>query len=141
VLKELITLQCYYSFNSDVGIIITRCLPLNFNATAIPASSNHAHGAVDRKQIVSTLADVDPMSLDRSIRFCHVGGLESHIRCLKEMVVFPMLYREVFEKFHIQPPKGVLFHGPPGMLSPSSDLGRESNYCIFLNTQLTFLLP
>ncbi|KDR18472.1 ATPase family AAA domain-containing protein 2B [Zootermopsis nevadensis] len=91
-----------------------RCLPLNFNATAIPASSNHARGPVDHKQIVSTLADVDPMSLDRSIRFCHVGGLESHIRCLKEMVVFPMLYREVFEKFHIQPPKGVLFHGPPG---------------------------
>jgi SpoVK/Ycf46/Vps4 family AAA+-type ATPase len=91
-----------------------RCLPLNFNATAIPGSSNHACGSGDHKQIVSTLADVDPMSLDRSIRFCHVGGLESHIRCLKEMVVFPMLYREVFEKFHIQPPKGVLFHGPPG---------------------------
>jgi SpoVK/Ycf46/Vps4 family AAA+-type ATPase len=33
------------------------------------------------------------------------------------MVVFPMLYREVFEKFHIQPPKGVLFHGPPGKIT------------------------
>ncbi|XP_033610153.1 ATPase family AAA domain-containing protein 2 isoform X3 [Cryptotermes secundus] len=91
-----------------------RCLPLNFDAAALPGSGNHARGAGDHKQIVSALADVDPMSLDRSIRFCHVGGLESHIRCLKEMVVFPMLYREVFEKFHIQPPKGVLFHGPPG---------------------------
>ena len=83
---------------------------MNFNDTAIPGSNN----AGDPKQIVSTLADVDPMSLDRSIKFSHVGGLESHIRCLKEMVVFPMMYREVFEKFHIQPPKGVLFHGPPG---------------------------
>lgn len=25
-----------------------------------------------------------------------------------------MLYKDVFEKFHITPPKGVLFHGPPG---------------------------
>lgn len=51
-----------------------------------------------------------------------MGGLESHIRCLKEMVVFPMLYREVFEKFHIQPPKGVLFHGPPGKITLSNDV-------------------
>jgi ATP-dependent 26S proteasome regulatory subunit len=69
------------------------------------------------------------MSLDRSIRFCHVGGLESHIRCLKEMVVFPMLYREVFEKFHIQPPKGVLFHGPPGKVTLSNDMWKKVISC------------
>lgn len=84
--------------------------------------------------MVSALADVDPMSLDRSIRFCHVGGLENHIRCLKEMVVFPVLYREVFEKFHIQPPKGVLFHGPPGILISSCNIRNESGYCIFSDT-------
>jgi ATP-dependent 26S proteasome regulatory subunit len=56
-----------------------------------------------------------------------VGGLESHIRCLKEMVVFPMLYREVFEKFHIQPPKGVLFHGPPGKITSSNDVWKKSD--------------
>lgn len=31
------------------------------------------------------------------------------------MVVFPMMYPDVFERFHITPPKGVLFHGPPGI--------------------------
>lgn len=60
------------------------------------------------------LADVDPISVDTSIRFSHVGGLEAHVRCLQEMVVFPMLYSEVFRKYHVSPPKGVLFHGPPG---------------------------
>lgn len=30
------------------------------------------------------------------------------------MVVFPMMYPDVFERFNITPPKGVLFHGPPG---------------------------
>lgn len=60
------------------------------------------------------LADIDPVSLDTSIRFSHVGGLEEHVCCLQEMVVFPMLYAEVFRKYHVTPPKGVLFHGPPG---------------------------
>lgn len=28
--------------------------------------------------------------------------------------MFPLLYPEVFERFKIAPPRGVLFHGPPG---------------------------
>ncbi|XP_020281851.1 ATPase family AAA domain-containing protein 2-like isoform X2 [Pseudomyrmex gracilis] len=59
-------------------------------------------------------ADINPITLDTNIRFSDVGGLESHIHCLKEMVVFPMLYPDIFERYHITPPKGVLFHGPPG---------------------------
>jgi ATP-dependent 26S proteasome regulatory subunit len=39
------------------------------------------------------------------VRFDSVGGLTSHISALKEMVVFPLLYPEVFEKFKIQPPR------------------------------------
>ncbi|EZA56127.1 ATPase family AAA domain-containing protein 2B [Ooceraea biroi] len=65
-------------------------------------------GPPDRK------ADINPITLDTNIRFSDVGGLESHIHCLKEMVVFPMMYPDVFERYHITPPKGVLFHGPPG---------------------------
>ena len=30
------------------------------------------------------------------------------------MILFPLLYPEVFDRFHIQPPRGVLFFGPPG---------------------------
>jgi hypothetical protein len=58
--------------------------------------------------------DVAPLVLDERISFGDVGGLSSHIDCLKEMVVFPILYPEVFAKFGVAPPKGVLFHGPPG---------------------------
>ncbi|XP_015588936.1 ATPase family AAA domain-containing protein 2 isoform X2 [Cephus cinctus] len=65
-------------------------------------------GPPDRK------ADINPITLDTNIRFNDVGGLESHIHCLKEMVVFPMMYPDVFDRFHVTPPKGVLFHGPPG---------------------------
>lgn len=30
------------------------------------------------------------------------------------MVQLPLLYPELFQKFHVTPPRGVLFHGPPG---------------------------
>ncbi|KAL2080120.1 hypothetical protein ACEWY4_023913 [Coilia grayii] len=59
-------------------------------------------------------ADVDPVHVDQSIGFDAVGGLTSHIAALKEMVVFPLLYPEVFDKFKIESPKGCLFYGPPG---------------------------
>lgn len=57
---------------------------------------------------------IGPEMLDSKIRFSSVGGLDSHIQCLKEMILLPMMYPEVFEKFQIQPPRGVLFYGPPG---------------------------
>ncbi|KAH0509580.1 ATPase family AAA domain-containing protein 2 [Microtus ochrogaster] len=87
---------------------INRCLPLNFRKDEIRGIYK------DRMKIGANLADVDPMQLDSSVRFDSVGGLSNHIAALKEMVVFPLLYPEVFEKFKIQPPRGCLFYGPPG---------------------------
>ena len=48
------------------------------------------------------------------VTFETVGGLGKHVQKLKEMIVFPLLYPEVFERFKIQPPRGCLFYGPPG---------------------------
>ncbi|XP_051954924.1 ATPase family AAA domain-containing protein 2B isoform X2 [Xyrauchen texanus] len=86
-----------------------RCLPMNLRAEDL------ASGVLrDRVKVGASLADVDPMNLDISVKFDSVGGLTHHIQSLKEMVVFPLLYPEVFEKFKIQPPRGCLFYGPPG---------------------------
>ncbi|XP_072539266.1 ATPase family AAA domain-containing protein 2B isoform X2 [Salminus brasiliensis] len=86
-----------------------RCLPMNLRAEDL------ASGVLrDRAKVGASLADVDPMNLDTSVKFDSVGGLADHIKSLKEMVVFPLLYPEVFEKFKIQPPRGCLFYGPPG---------------------------
>lgn len=37
-----------------------------------------------------------------------MSSLCEHIAALKEMVIFPLLYPEVFERFNIQPPRGSL---------------------------------
>jgi len=71
-------------------------------------------GTKDRTKTGSSLADVDPMKIDRNVTFNMVGGLDTYIRSLKEMILFPLLYPEVFQRFSIQPPRGVLFYGPPG---------------------------
>jgi SpoVK/Ycf46/Vps4 family AAA+-type ATPase len=60
------------------------------------------------------LADADPLGVDQNVDFSKIGGLEGHIDQLKEMVQMPLLYPELFLKFHVTPPRGVLFHGPPG---------------------------
>ncbi|XP_060642939.2 ATPase family AAA domain-containing protein 2B isoform X1 [Anolis sagrei] len=86
-----------------------RCLPMNFRAEDL------ASGILrERVKVGASLADVDPMILDKSVRFDSIGGLSNHIHALKEMVIFPLLYPEIFEKFKIQPPRGCLFYGPPG---------------------------
>jgi ATP-dependent 26S proteasome regulatory subunit len=60
-------------------------------------------------------ADVTPIEIDQSVDWDKVGGLDQHINALKEMVMFPLMYPELFERFSVTPPKGVLFYGPPGM--------------------------
>jgi len=43
-----------------------------------------------------------------------IGGLGDQIRRIREMVELPMRHPELFHKLGIDPPKGVLLHGPPG---------------------------
>ncbi|KAG0040209.1 ATPase AAA domain-containing protein 2B [Podila clonocystis] len=59
-------------------------------------------------------ADTDPLAVGNNVDFDKVGGLDHHIKSLKEMVILPLLYPEVYSHFQMMPPRGVLFHGPPG---------------------------
>lgn len=59
-------------------------------------------------------ADISTMEIDESVSFASIGGLDGHIRSLKESVFLPLTYPEVFEKLGVKAPGGVLFHGPPG---------------------------
>ncbi|PYI19175.1 AAA-domain-containing protein [Aspergillus violaceofuscus CBS 115571] len=82
------------------------------NDAAQGLSGTPAHlGKVKDKQ---ALADADPLGVDVNVNFDSVGGLQGHIDQLKEMVSLPLMYPEIFQRFHIVPPRGVLFHGPPG---------------------------
>ncbi|PKK43455.1 hypothetical protein CI102_13146 [Trichoderma harzianum] len=91
--------------------------------SAVPAgglvSGGQGHGVdatpnVGKIKDRKALADADPLGVDLNVDFSKVGGLQGHIDQLKEMVQLPLLYPELFTRFHVTPPRGVLFHGPPG---------------------------
>ena len=43
-----------------------------------------------------------------------IGGLHEAIQRIREMVELPLKHPELFKRLGIDPPKGVLLHGPPG---------------------------
>jgi transitional endoplasmic reticulum ATPase len=49
-----------------------------------------------------------------TVTYEDIGGLRREIRRIREMIELPLRYPEVFERLGIDPPKGVLLHGPPG---------------------------
>ncbi|KAH6683283.1 ribosome biogenesis ATPase-like protein RIX7 [Halenospora varia] len=50
----------------------------------------------------------------KDISLENLGGVEHVIEELNELVAMPMLYPETYIRTGIQPPRGVLLHGPPG---------------------------
>ncbi|MFQ5998085.1 MAG: CDC48 family AAA ATPase [Candidatus Bathyarchaeia archaeon] len=43
-----------------------------------------------------------------------IGGLHTEVQRIREMVELPLRHPELFQRLGIDPPKGVLLHGPPG---------------------------
>ena len=50
----------------------------------------------------------------RHISLADLGGVESVVHELTELVALPMLHPELYNHSGIQPTRGVLLHGPPG---------------------------
>ena len=48
------------------------------------------------------------------VTYDDIGGIGATIEQLREMVELPLRYPEIFERLGVDPPKGVLLHGPPG---------------------------
>ncbi|WP_431469209.1 CDC48 family AAA ATPase [Sphingosinithalassobacter sp. LHW66-3] len=48
------------------------------------------------------------------VTYDDLGGMSDTIDQLREMVELPLRYPELFQRLGVDPPKGVLLHGPPG---------------------------
>jgi len=54
-------------------------------------------------------------SLEKArISYEDIGGLDKVIQRVREMIELPLRHPQLFETVGIDPPKGVLLHGPPG---------------------------
>lgn len=48
------------------------------------------------------------------VSYDDVGGLDSQIEAITDAVELPFLHRELFQKYDLPAPKGILLYGPPG---------------------------
>ena len=115
------TMQRPRDIGGNVGMTPTSAVPPGLlpglgqtNPTDTVAGMSGTPANLGKIKSQKALADADPLGVDQNVDFSKIGGLEGHIDQLKEMVQMPLLYPELFLKFHVTPPRGVLFHGPPG---------------------------
>src|SRR3989344_4517880 len=79
--------------------------------------TNPAQGCFINEDTQVTLS---PKAVDISeealpeVTYEDIGGLREEIKKIREMVELPLKHPEIFEKLGIEPPKGVLLHGPSG---------------------------
>jgi len=66
------------------------------------------------KTIMKIKEKKEPGEARARISYEDIGGLGREIRRIREMIELPLKYPQVFERLGIDPPKGVLLHGPPG---------------------------
>jgi len=86
---------------------------------AIPftVTKTHPHGTV--KVTAETRLTIlnEPTPEGRGLprtTYEDIGGLHEEILRVREMVELPQRHPELFQRLGIDPPKGVLLHGPPG---------------------------
>jgi AAA family ATPase len=86
------------------------------------ANSNSTSGEgilVVRVTLNTKISVIEGKSSSKEVSFDEestklVGGLSKQIEELKELVEMPLMRPEVFEKYGMRPPRGVLLYGPPG---------------------------
>ncbi len=70
---------------------------------------------IDENTEVELRAEFEaPRDARAVVNYDDVGGIEDTIQQLREMVELPLRYPELFTRLGVDPPKGVLLHGPPG---------------------------
>ncbi|KAJ1650757.1 Ribosome biogenesis ATPase rix7 [Dispira simplex] len=66
-----------------------------------------------RKKLPST-ARKTSLVTKPTVRLTDVGGVEACIEEILEQIAMPLLHPEVYLHTGVQPPRGILLHGPPG---------------------------
>jgi transitional endoplasmic reticulum ATPase len=75
---------------------------------------------VTMADFIEALTEVEPSALREvftevpDVRWDDVGGLEEVKSTLKQIIEWPLMYAELFERANTAPPKGVLLTGPSG---------------------------
>jgi transitional endoplasmic reticulum ATPase len=101
-----------YAPNAE-AVRISLDTEINFTEKKVSDMVEESASARIRYKAISELEE--EMERIRSrITYEDIGGLENEIQKIREMIELPIRHPELFEKIGIDPPKGVLLHGPSG---------------------------
>jgi transitional endoplasmic reticulum ATPase len=81
--------------------------------SAVPRGIVH----IDDKTVVELLPEYKENQAGErraDVTYDDLGGMKDTIDALREMVELPLRHPELFQRLGVDPPKGVLLHGPPG---------------------------
>ena len=80
--------------------------------TTVPKGIIH----IDAKTQIELLPEYSKKEGERraDVTYDDLGGMRDTIDALREMVELPLRHPEIFQRLGVDPPKGVLLHGPPG---------------------------
>ncbi len=92
---------------------------LTILGSAIPlhAIRTRPHGVVKITNSTALQVMAEPTPEKKGIprvTYEDIGGLHEEVQRIREMVELPLRHPELFQRLGIEPPKGVLLHGPPG---------------------------
>lgn len=86
---------------------------LDLVITAVQPPADAVIITPDTEIVVAEKPEKVPRAIPR-VTYEDIGGLKDAIQKIREMIELPLRHPELFERLGIEPPKGVLLHGPPG---------------------------
>ncbi|KAI8981572.1 P-loop containing nucleoside triphosphate hydrolase protein [Pilobolus umbonatus] len=86
-------------------------IPLRFRIVNITPSSNQIYSITRNTHVQLTET---PTQTKVKQHYHHIGGLSKQINIVRELIETPLKNPQLFSKYGLKPPKGLLLFGPPG---------------------------
>ncbi|MGH2641504.1 MAG: AAA family ATPase [Actinomycetota bacterium] len=80
----------------------------------LSVTPDQAFVAADTRLVVRT-STLPPGVAANLVTFDDVGGLQTEVEQIRELVECPLLFPRIYEQLGIEAPRGILLHGPPGV--------------------------
>ena len=62
----------------------------------------------------ASTSDWHPAQTTSTVRYSDIGGIDSILADIRELIEYPMAHPELYSHLGVMPPRGVLLNGPPG---------------------------
>lgn len=95
------------------GTLVPMTLPGEVNSTIFRVVSvETGPGLVAQSTMIELVSEG---GVGAEVTYEDVGGLSKELETIRELVELPLRYPQAYSQLGIKPPKGIVFHGPPGV--------------------------